>query len=136
MSTAVNQIKVKEIMHPVSKIPLVYEKQYLKIALEIMTKYSFGIACVVDKDLVLKGVMTDGDIRRMVLNEQKPLPGLFLDDTIDHARLDFLSINENATISDAIMLVEKKRVWDLPVINDKGIIQGLLHLHSIVQKLT
>ena len=39
--------------------------------------------------------MTDGDIRRMVLNDQKPLASLFLDDAIDHSRKDFNMLNEN-----------------------------------------
>ena len=76
----INKIKVKEVMFQVDEIPVVFEHQYLKEALVVMTKFSFGIVCVVDKEYLLKGVMTDGDIRRMVLNDQKPLASLFLDD--------------------------------------------------------
>ena len=72
----INKTKVKELMFHIDEIPVVLENQYLKEALVRMTKYSVGIVCVVDKDYFLKGVMTDGDIRRMVLNDQKPLPGL------------------------------------------------------------
>ena len=69
----INKTKVKELMFHIDEIPVVLENQYLKKPW-LETKYSVGIVCVVDKDYFLKGVMTDGDIRRMVLNDQKPLP--------------------------------------------------------------
>ena len=59
----INKTKVKELMFHIDKIPVVLECQYLKEALVQMTKYSFGIVCIVDKDYYLKGVMTDGDVR-------------------------------------------------------------------------
>ena len=129
------EIKVKEIMLNLKEIPIVTEKQYLKDALVTMTKFSVGIVCIVDENSRLKGVMTDGDIRRMVLNDQKPLASLFLDDAIDHSRKDFASINENELLKNAIEIIDKKKIWDLPVINEEGLLKGLLHLHPIVKKL-
>ena len=135
MSMPNKEIKVKEIMLNLKEIPIVTEKQYLKDALVTMTKFSVGIVCIVDENSRLKGVMTDGDIRRMVLNDQKPLASLFLDDAIDHSRKDFASINENELLKNAIEIIDKKKIWDLPVINEEGLLKGLLHLHPIVKKL-
>ena len=131
----INKIKVKDVMFEVDEIPVVFENQYLKEALVLMTKFSFGIVCVVDKDYLLKGVMTDGDIRRMVLNDQKPLPSLFLDDTIDHSNTEFQCVKEDDLIANALNIIDNKKIWDLPVINKQGILRGLLHLHPIVKKL-
>tara|TARA_B100002051_G_C16710865_1_gene626605 strand:+ start:1370 stop:1777 length:408 start_codon:yes stop_codon:yes gene_type:complete len=128
-------IKVKEIMLNLKEIPIVTEKQYLKDALVTMTKFSVGIVCIVDESNRLKGVMTDGDIRRMVLNDQKPLASLFLDDAIDHSRKDFASVHENELLKNAIEIIDTKKIWDLPVINEEGFLKGLLHLHPIVKKL-
>ena len=124
----INKTKVKELMFHIDEIPVVLENQYLKEALVRMTKYSVGIVCVVDKDYFLKGVMT--------LNDQKPLPGLFLDDTIDHSKTQFEYVKEGDLIIDALEIIDKKKIWDLPVINEKGILKGLLHLHPIVKKLS
>ena len=131
----INKIKVKEVMFEVDEIPVVFENQYLKEALVLMTKFSFGIVCVVDKDYLLKGVMTDGDIRRMVLNDQKPLPSLFLDDTIDHSNTEFQCVKEDDLIANALSIIDNKKIWDLPVTNEQGILRGLLHLHPIVKRL-
>ena len=132
----INKTKVKELMIHLNEIPVVFENQYLKEALVQMTNFSFGIVCVVDKDHTLKGVMTDGDIRRMVLNDQKPLPGLFLDDIIDHSKTQFSYVKEDDLVTDALDIIDQKKIWDLPVINDKGILKGLLHLHPIVKRLS
>tara|TARA_S200000501_G_C20594700_1_gene643168 strand:+ start:380 stop:793 length:414 start_codon:yes stop_codon:yes gene_type:complete len=126
------EIKVKEIMLNLKEIPIVTEKQYLKDALVTMTKFSVGIVCIVDEHMKLNGVMTDGDIRRMVLNDQKPLASLFLDDVIDHSRQDFAFINENEPLKKAIDIINTKKIWDLPVMNEEGFLKGLLHLHPIV----
>ncbi len=135
MSMPNKDIKVKEIMLNLKEIPIVTEKQYLKDALVTMTKFSVGIVCIVDESNRLKGVMTDGDIRRMVLNDQKPLASLFLDDAIDHSRKDFASVHENELLKNAIEIIDTKKIWDLPVINEEGFLKGLLHLHPIVKKL-
>lgn len=132
----IDKIKVKELMLNLDEIPIVFENEYLKEALVKMTKFSVGIVCVVNKDFLLKGVMTDGDIRRMVLNDQNPLPSLFLDDTIDHAKKKFESIREDDLLLNAIEIIDRKKIWDLPVINEKGLLRGLLHLHPIVKKLS
>lgn len=132
----INKIKVKEVMFQVDEIPVVFENQYLKEALVIMTKFSFGIVCIVDNEYLLKGVMTDGDIRRMVLNDQKPLASLFLDDTIDHSNTEFKYVKENDMIADALNIIEKNKIWDIPVTDKKGVLKGLIHLHPIVKKLS
>ena len=132
----INKIKVKEVMLQVDQITVVNENQYLKEALVMMTKFSVGIVCVVDNEYLLKGVMTDGDIRRMVLNDQKPLPSLFLDDTIDHSNTEFKFVKENDVIADALNIIDKNEIWDLPVTNNEGLLKGLIHLHPIVKKLS
>ena len=132
----VDDIKVKELMLKLDEFPVVFENQYLKEALVMMTKYSVGIVCVVDKDYHLRGVMTDGDIRRMVLNDQKPLAGLFLDDTIDHSKTEFVSIKEEELLVNAVEIIDRRKIWDLPVTNEEGFLKGLLHLHPIVKTLS
>ena len=132
----INKIKVKEVMLQVDEIPVVNETQYLKEALVMMTKFSVGIVCVVDNKYLLKGVMTDGDIRRMVLNDQKPLASIFLDDTIDHSNTEFKFVKENDVIADALNIIDENEIWDLPVTNNQGLLKGLIHLHPIVKKLS
>ena len=125
-------MKVKELMISKDKFPQVKPDDFLKLALDMMTNYNLGIVCVVDQN-ALKGVITDGDIRRKLLNVQKPFSAFFTDYAIDHSITKPITCSENDTLKFAIELMEKKQIWDLPVINDKGNLSGLLHLHAAIK---
>ena len=131
-----NNLLVKDIMLPIDRFPIVEDKLILKETLEEMNKYRLGIACIIDKNSNLVGVFTDGDFRRLLLKYQKPLSRLFLEDTINVARKNFIAVNSNEKIIDSFDLMEKKEIWDLPVIDNESNLLGLLHLHPVVKVLT
>lgn len=73
MSTEINRNKlVHEVMLKPNSFPVLKETTILKEALETMGKFNLGIACIVDDDSKLLGLVTDGDIRRKLLKVQKP----------------------------------------------------------------
>lgn len=122
-------------MLPPDSFPVLNKKKILKEALEKMGSMRIGIACIIDENFKLVGVITDGDIRRMLLKVQKPFSAFFADDAIEHAVTTPLCTNSNETLLKAIELMEEARVWDLPVINNEGQLQGLLHLHPAIKSL-
>ena len=72
MSTK-KKISLKELIIDKSKIPIIDEKGVLKDALESMSNHKCGVCfCVNKKNGKLLGILTDGDIRRKILNVQKP----------------------------------------------------------------
>jgi len=127
-------MNIKDVMLSFDKFPVIRESVILKEALEEMSNKKIGIACVVDNDYKLLGIITDGDIRRKILSIQKPLSSLFIDDCIEHGILSPITININDTLEFAVNLMGEKKVWDLPVI-ENGILKGLLHLHPLVDAL-
>ena len=135
MSILQGEMRVRDVAIPVGKFPLLPPKAFLKTALEEMGKTRLGIVCIADDDLQLQGILTDGDIRRQLLRMQKPFSAFFGDDVIDHAMRDPTTVRESASLMDAVVLMERKQVWDLPVIDEAGRLAGLLHLHPVVQAL-
>ena len=75
-------MNIKDVMLSLDFFPVVSEKIILKEALEEMSNKKLGIACVVDNNFKLLGIITDGDIRRKILSIQKPLSSIFIDDCI------------------------------------------------------
>ena len=130
-----NTMLVSEVMMPLDKIPVIGETVILKEALEEMGRSQLGIVCIVNSDSKLLGILTDGDIRRKLLKVQKPFSAFFVDDALDHAIRSPLTIQPSETLVHAIDLMGEKQIWDLPVVNDQGILVGLLHLHPAVQAL-
>jgi arabinose-5-phosphate isomerase len=127
-------MKIKQVMITPDKFAQVNPSEFLKVALDKMNDSKLGIACVVENKS-LTGIITDGDIRRKLLNVQKPLSALFSDYSIDHAITNPTTCKENETLRSAVELMEKKQIWDLPVINDNGDLVGLLHLHAAIKHL-
>ena len=71
MSTRNNHhidLTVADVMLSLDKTPKTSERTLLKEALELMDKHRLGIVCVTGSDDTLQGIITDGDIRRMLSN--------------------------------------------------------------------
>ena len=134
MSTKTTDMKVKEVMITKDKFAQVAPNEFLKEALDKMTDSKLGIVCIVEDNL-LKGVITDGDIRRKLLNVQKPFSAFFIDDVITHSAKSPVTVLSNDTLEFAVEVMGKKQIWDLPVVNNEGKLEGLLHLHPVVKTL-
>lgn len=128
-------MKVRDVMMSLEKIPVVRERTLFKEALESMGRFRLGIACIISDDKKLKGIVTDGDVRRMLLTAQKPAAALFVDDALEHAILAPATVGPDDTLRDAIEAMERRGVWDLPVVKQDGTLIGLLHLHPAVKIL-
>jgi len=127
-------MNIKDVMLSLDKFPVVTKNVIFKEVLEEMGNKKLGIACVVDENYKLLGILTDGDIRRKILSIQKPLSSIFIDDCLDHAILSPKTISINDPIIDAVNLMGENKIWDLPVL-ENGILKGLLHLHPLVNSL-
>lgn len=127
------KIKVDDAVRPLSDIPVVHEKTFFKETLETMGNYRLGIACIVDQKGILKGIITDGDIRRMLLKEQKPFSALFAEDSIQFANTQPSVIKVGASLHQAIAVMEKKEIQDLPIVDQDGLLVGILHLHTAIK---
>jgi len=130
-----DEILVRDIMLSLTRFPVVGESVFLKEALEEMGRFRLGIACIVGDDEKLQGILTDGDIRRMLLKVQKPFSAFFVDDVLDHAVLEPLTVSCSDTLRHAVKLMGDKQVWDLPVVDADGRLNGLLHLHPALDVL-
>ena len=136
MSTQNNKtMLVSDVMMGLGRVPVIKEDVILKEALEEMGRTRLGIVCIVDVDKKLLGILTDGDIRRKLLKVQKPFSAFFVDDALDHAIRAPLTIKPGDTLLHAVDVMEQKQIWDLPVVDDNGLLVGLLHLHPAVQAL-
>jgi DeoR family transcriptional regulator, catabolite repression regulator len=126
---------VSDVMMGLGRVPVIKDAVILKEALEEMGRTRLGIVCIVDGNNKLLGILTDGDIRRKLLKVQKPFSAFFVDDALDHAIRAPMTIKPGDTLVRAVDVMEQKQIWDLPVVDDNGLLVGLLHLHPAVKVL-
>ncbi len=126
---------VKEVMINLEKTPIVFDDSIFKEVLEEMEKHKLGVVCIISKNYELKAIMTDGDIRRVILNVQKPLAAILNDDAVNYASKNPIVVTKNSLLIDVIKMMGEKKIWDVPILNKKNQLIGLLHLHPAIQKL-
>ena len=73
MSIQNKSLKVEDVMLDSDSTPQTTNTTMLKEALELMDRYRLGIVCITGEDGTLNGIITDGDIRRMLNAVQKPI---------------------------------------------------------------
>ena len=103
MSTKNNNVTITSVMMPIVEFPVITEQTILKEALEAMDNFHLGVACVVNNEGHLLGILTDGDIRRKLLSVQKPLSAFFIDDAIEHAIVNPIVISPSHSLYDAVV---------------------------------
>jgi arabinose-5-phosphate isomerase len=134
MSTQSNKsLTVADVMLTMDACPVADERTILKEVLEAMDKHRLGVVCIVDQDMHLAGILTEGDVRRKLLRVQKPLAALLADDVITHAVKSPFSITADVQLMNAFDLMGDKKIWDLPVVDADMKVVGLLHLHQAIR---
>jgi arabinose-5-phosphate isomerase len=121
-------LKVKHLMHSGSELPLVSENTPMTEVLKIINDKRFGVAVVVENDFAVKGVITDGDLRRNMLK------GINFSqvNAVQCMTKEPLSIQENHLATEALKIMEDHLVTSLVVTNDNDTtLKGLLHLHDL-----
>jgi arabinose-5-phosphate isomerase len=129
------KINIKELIIKKKNIPVLKPTNLLKEALEEMSKFKFGVCFCVKENNELAGILTDGDIRRKILNVQKPFSALLNDDLDLHINKKSIKVKINSSLPVALNLMKKKLIWDLPVVDQNNKLIGMLHLHPVVKYL-
>ena len=131
-----DHITVSDVMMDLLETPKCWNNTLLKEAIDIMDKNRLGIICVTDSSNNLQGIITDGDIRRILTRVQKPFAAVLNDDVVSYAIKNPISVCIDTLLIDAVSIMGKKKIWDLPILDKKnGQLMGLLHLHRAIEGL-
>lgn len=125
MDTRLMMVKVKEAINGVN--PVVEENTSLSDALVKMTEYNFGAITVVRKDGSIRGVFTDGSLRKLLMEKGRDVLNKKLGD-LDYR--DPISIEGESLLNDANALFKKTAV-DTIVVTDKGKPVGMLDIQDL-----
>ena len=121
-------LRVEALMHKGPAIPQVGRDAPMSAVVEEMTRKRLGMTCVVNADGTLAGVITDGDLRRMI----RTYRGGLLDHTAGEGMTaDPISIGRADLATEALNLMEKKKITALVVKGPDGRVEGIIHLHDL-----
>lgn len=123
-------LKISDIMHIDDKIPLVSINTNFLDAIVEMSKKCFGLLAVTETKDPKKiiGVLSDGDLRR-IIDQRLDFNKIQLTDVINK---QFKFITPNALAVEAINLMERNKIFSLPVIDNNQIV-GIFNMHDLLQ---
>ena len=119
--------RVRDMLDTTHK-PIVAPDANIKNVIVEISEKRLGVTAVVDKDKVI-GIITDGDIRRM-LNKSEIISGLT---ALDIMTKNPKMIKSTDLVSDALNILEDFSITQLVVV-DNGEYKGVIHLHDILKE--
>jgi arabinose-5-phosphate isomerase len=121
-------LKIKTLMHTGAKVPLVGLQTPIPKVLEEISRKKLGMTCVIDAERRLAGIITDGDLRRMM---QKHGKTFLTRKAKDGMTAGPLTIDKEELATKALNIMEERKITSLVVVNDQNIVEGLIHLHDL-----
>jgi len=120
---------VDQLMHA-GKLPVVPSGASLKQALEVLNSGGLGLVAIVDGDMILQGVLTDGDVRREVccgpFDVTRPVAEVM---TVSPKRA---GVGDSSAL--VLDVMEQNEITVLPVVGEGGELVGMVHLHDLLGK--
>lgn len=124
-------VKVEDLMISGEAVPKVAEDAPMTKAVVEISSKRLGIALAVDEKDIVKGIITDGDLRRGIERFGK---GLFDMKAGDVMTRNPKSISPGELAAKALAVMEAHSITALAVLDDGGKAKGIIHIHDILKK--
>ncbi len=122
----------KDIMVTGVKMPVINYKKTFKEAVKVMSQKKLGVI-VITKNKYIKGLVTDGDLRREIKDYSKNK------DLSRFMSKDPFTVNEDMPASKALSIMNDKKITTLLVVSNKDykksnkILKGIIHIHFLLK---
>ena len=124
------KVKVEEVMITGHNVPFVVESNTVQVALAKINEKNLGAVVIVDSEEKVKGILTDGDVRRMLVEGQS-FQGKSIESIMTR---DPITIGSEVLAVDALSIMQQHEVTILPIVSNRQKLLGILHLHNLLGK--
>jgi arabinose-5-phosphate isomerase len=121
-------LQVQDLMHTGDAIPRVQPDTTMKDVLFEMTQKRLGLTTVTEADGTLVGMISDGDLRRLM---EKHGYSLLDREAAECMTRKPVLVGRHELATAALDLLEARKITSLLVADEKGRIEGVLHLHDL-----
>jgi arabinose-5-phosphate isomerase len=121
-------LKVRDLMRTGDRIPRVGASTPMAETLHEMSRKMMGITTVIDGNGTLLGVISDGDLRRLIERDVKLLSRTAGECIHPNPK----TIEADAFASAALTRMEENRITSLFVVDGSGRLEGALHMHDLL----
>jgi len=120
-------MRVEQLMHGGEQTPVVRVDTLMPEIIYEMSRKGLGMSCVVDDDGHLVGIITDGDLRRHMSNGTNILSR----HAADVMSRRPVTIAPDTLATQALHVLEQRKITSLVVVDAANVVQGVVHLHDL-----
>jgi arabinose-5-phosphate isomerase len=124
------KVNVSEVMLTGEQVPVVSKETPFTAAIEVMNEKNLGVVLIIDDQYRLAGIITDGDVRRLVSKQMQPA-SLKAAEVMNPAPK---TIEPDLLAADALSSMQRHEITVLAVTDNNGRLAGILHLHDLLGK--
>lgn len=124
------KVAVCEVMLRGDRVPAIRSDVSMTAAIAELNRKNLGAVFITDAPGKLLGIITDGDIRRM-LSSGKSMQEIKVDTAMTR---NPVAISSSLMAADALSIMQQHEITVLAVVDDSGILEGILHLHDLLGK--
>jgi arabinose-5-phosphate isomerase len=121
-------LRAEKVMHAGDKLPQVGPDTPMALVFHEMSAKKLGMTTVVNADGTLAGILTDGDLRRLMEKHGGAVVGMKLSECMTP---NPQTIGPEVLASEALTLMEKRRITCVIVVGDGRKVLGAVHLHDL-----
>jgi arabinose-5-phosphate isomerase len=122
-------LSVERVMHT-KDLPMVREGTTLRQSLQLLDSGGLGTVVVLDAEGVLKGILTDGDVRRMICHKRYSLQ----DEVEAYMTVRPRFARKGEKTARLLETMEQNAITVLPVVDEARHLVGIVHLHDLLGK--
>lgn len=119
--------RVESLMHTGDAIPTVAPSTKMADVIYEMSRKKMGVTAVMEGERLV-GIISDGDLRRLLETRGKDVMDLTAREAMTH---DPKTIAKDQFAGTALALMEEKKITSLIVVDDTRRVEGILHLHDL-----
>jgi arabinose-5-phosphate isomerase len=119
--------RVESLMHTGDAVPRVTARTTMPDVIYEMSRKKLGVTAVVEGGRLV-GVISDGDLRRLLELRGKNVPDLTAGECMTQ---DPKTVSGHEFAATALALMEEKKITSLVVVDGSGKLEGIVHLHDL-----
>jgi arabinose-5-phosphate isomerase len=120
-------LRVHDLMHSGEDMPAVDATTSMKDVIYEMSRKGFGITAVINAGGRVEGVISDGDLRRLLQRDEQILRKT----AGDSMKRNPATIGSGELASAALEMMEQKKITSLFVTDEESKLQGIIHIHDL-----
>jgi arabinose-5-phosphate isomerase len=121
-------LRVRELMHAGEKLPSVLPGVKMPDVIYEMSRKGLGMTTVVDASGRLAGIITDGDLRRLMQQRRGAVLELSAEECMT---ANPVTIAADEFASAALRLMEQRKITSVVVLDGARRVAGVVHLHDL-----